>query len=89
MSSSSLQHIRLGQGLGQPPGDCGAARRRRDRGAGYSLTVRHQSVRVAPRGAVGCGLFGSTWFAPDRLAEFDELIAEALNNPVPVQKAAQ
>ena len=28
-------------------------------------------------------------FAPDRLAEFDELIAEALTNPVPVQKAAQ
>ena len=28
-------------------------------------------------------------FAPDPLAEFDELIAEALNNPVPVQKAAQ
>ena len=28
-------------------------------------------------------------FPPDRLAEFDELIAEALNNPVPVQKAAQ
>ena len=28
-------------------------------------------------------------FSPDRLAEFDELIAEALNNPVPVQKAAQ
>ena len=26
-------------------------------------------------------------FAPDRLAEFDELIADALNNPAPVQKA--
>ena len=28
-------------------------------------------------------------FAPDRVAEFDELIAEALNNPPPVQKAEQ
>ena len=28
-------------------------------------------------------------FAPDRLAEFDELIADALNNPAPVQKADQ
>ena len=28
-------------------------------------------------------------FAPDRLAEFDELIAAALNNPAPVQKAEQ
>ena len=28
-------------------------------------------------------------FAPDRLEEFDELIAEALNNPAPVQKAEQ
>ena len=28
-------------------------------------------------------------FAPDRLAEFDELIADALNNPAPVQKAEQ
>ena len=24
-------------------------------------------------------------FAPDRLAEFDKLVADALNNPVPVQ----
>ena len=28
-------------------------------------------------------------FAPDRLEEFDELIADALNNPAPVQKAEQ
>ena len=28
-------------------------------------------------------------FAPDRLAEFDELIADALNNPTPVQRAEQ
>ena len=28
-------------------------------------------------------------FAPDRLTEFDELIADALNNPAPVQKAEQ
>ena len=28
-------------------------------------------------------------FAPDQLAEFDELIADALNNPAPVQKAEQ
>ena len=28
-------------------------------------------------------------FAPDRLEEFDELIAEALNNPAPVQKTEQ
>ena len=28
-------------------------------------------------------------FAPDRLKEFDELIADALNNPAPVQKAEQ
>ena len=28
-------------------------------------------------------------FAPDRLAEFDELIADALNNPAPVQKTEQ
>ena len=28
-------------------------------------------------------------FAPDRVAEFDELIADALNNPAPVQKAEQ
>ena len=28
-------------------------------------------------------------FVPDRLAEFDELIADALNNPAPVQKAEQ
>ena len=28
-------------------------------------------------------------FAPDRLAAFDELIADALNNPAPVQKADQ
>ena len=28
-------------------------------------------------------------FAPDRLAEFDELIGEALNNPAPVQKPEQ
>ena len=28
-------------------------------------------------------------FAPDRLEEFDELIAEALNNPTPVQEAEQ
>ena len=28
-------------------------------------------------------------FAPDRLAEFDELIADALNNPAPVQKVEQ
>ena len=28
-------------------------------------------------------------FAPDRLAEFDELIADALNNPSPVQKTDQ
>jgi len=26
-------------------------------------------------------------FAPDRVEEFDELIADALNNPAPVQKA--
>ena len=28
-------------------------------------------------------------FAPDRLEEFDELIADALNNPAPVQKVEQ
>ena len=28
-------------------------------------------------------------FAPERLEEFDELIADALNNPAPVQKAEQ
>ena len=28
-------------------------------------------------------------FAPDRLEEFDELIADALNNPAPVQRSAE
>ena len=88
MSSSSLQHIRLGQGLGQPPGDLAQL----VAGATAGRILAHgqapeRSRRPTRRG--GCGLFGSTWFAPDRLAEFDELIAEALNNPVPVQKAAQ
>jgi len=56
MSGSSLQHIRLGQGLGQPPGDLAQLAA----GATAGRILAHgqaQSVRVAPRGAVGCGLF--------------------------------
>ena len=32
---------------------------------------------------------GVSRFAHDRLEEFDEMIADALNNPAPVQKAEQ
>ena len=70
MSSSSLQHIRLGQGLGQPPGDLAQL----VAGATAGRILAHgqaQSVRVAPRGAVGCGLFGSTSSRRDRERQRD------------------
>ena len=60
-----------------------AARHRRER-AGRPRVERQVGylARVVERSEV-------SRFAPDRLEEFDELIADALNNPAPVQKAEQ